>query len=328
MLPRLGDRPAIQNEAAAVITTKPHKILFPTDFSHTGDLALQLAVSFARHAWAELVLVHVQQPGAIYTGDFYHGPPEPDELTLNRMLKSLNPRIHGLRCSRFLLSGEPAETISKFAVEHEIDLIVVGTHGCNGIASVIVGSTALEIIEQAPCPVLAISTLPRSQDAQTISPPDPNVPLSAKQLLDTLDDLVTTCVDSEYGLGEATRDVRHSGLAIFLEDRAEQRRSFAEEIQLVATARGQVPNRRGSLQGKLFRKWLHLEAALGDDEAIVEALLREEQQTSDQYRTALGFDLPDDVRETLERHLAEIDLLERGLLGIQASGALTLNAPK
>ena len=55
------------------------KILFPTDFSHTGDAALALATSMARDTGATLLIIHVEEPPMAYGGgEMYYGVPEPD----------------------------------------------------------------------------------------------------------------------------------------------------------------------------------------------------------------------------------------------------------
>ena len=41
---------------------KAKTILFPTDFSHTGDAALELATMLARDSGANLMIVHVEEP--------------------------------------------------------------------------------------------------------------------------------------------------------------------------------------------------------------------------------------------------------------------------
>lgn len=302
------------------------RVLFPTDFSRTGDVAMQLAVSFASHAWAELVIVHVQEPGQSYLGDYYYGTVEPSDEDLARMLTELIPQKKQLRCRTELLRGRPALAIPQFARDNQTDLIVIGTHGCSGLASVIVGSVAEEVIRNAPCPVLAIRTLSSEHEPSLdFTEPTTDRRLGVKELLDTLDDLITINVDSQHGLREAAADVHHGGLKILLADRADQHRDFAEELQLLAALRGDVPNRRGSLQGRLYRKWIQLSAALGDDASVVKACVREEGHASREYVRALQLPLPDDVRESLRRHLAEIDLLSRGLRGVQQAGVLECN---
>ncbi len=43
-----------------------------------------------------------------------------------------------------------------YAKEHEIDLIVIATHGRTGLSHVLLGSVAERIVREAPCPVLTL----------------------------------------------------------------------------------------------------------------------------------------------------------------------------
>ncbi|HEY3987591.1 universal stress protein, partial [Cedecea sp.] len=59
-----------------------------------------------------------------------------------------------------LLIGVPFEEIVRYAVEHEIDLIVMPTHGRTGLAHFLLGSTAERVISHSDCPVVVIRTRP------------------------------------------------------------------------------------------------------------------------------------------------------------------------
>ena len=52
--------------------------------------------------------------------------------------------------------GEPAPEIAKAVRDYDIDLVTVVTHGRRGLARALFGSTAEEIIAEAPCPVLTV----------------------------------------------------------------------------------------------------------------------------------------------------------------------------
>ena len=52
--------------------------------------------------------------------------------------------------------GLPAEEIVQYADEHAIDLIVMGTHGREGVMRVVLGSVAESVVRRAPCPVLTV----------------------------------------------------------------------------------------------------------------------------------------------------------------------------
>ncbi len=52
--------------------------------------------------------------------------------------------------------GAPWREIDRFALEHDVDLIVVGSHGRRGIPRALLGSVAEKVVRTAPCPVLVV----------------------------------------------------------------------------------------------------------------------------------------------------------------------------
>jgi len=301
------------------------RILFASDYSRTGDLAFALAASIARHAGAELLVVHVEQASNEYGGEHYHGTANPTTDVLRRELERLAPASSQVPCSYHLLAGKPAKAIVDFASHQNVDLIVMSTHGCTGIASVIVGSVAEEVIRTASCPVLAVKTVSEQEMYGIECKVEDQPRIGLKQQLQTLGNLVEVCVDSARGLQAAADDVKHGGLKVLLSDRAEQRGDFAEELQAEAVTRGAVPILRGTLLGRIFRQWIHLSKALGDDATVLNACLKEEEHTLKEYGKALGLGLPEGTRRLLQRQLAEIRLLDRALLGIKEAGVLEIN---
>ena len=135
------------------------KILFPTDFSHTGDAALALATALARDTGATLIIVHVEEPTNVYAGgEFYYGIPNPPTDELRRMLAEVKPTDPAVACEHRLLSGDPAGSVVRFADEEKFDLIVMGTHGRTGIVRVLMGSVAESIVRRANCPVITFKS--------------------------------------------------------------------------------------------------------------------------------------------------------------------------
>jgi nucleotide-binding universal stress UspA family protein len=53
-------------------------------------------------------------------------------------------------------SDQPADEITRYAKQAEIDLIVMGTHGRDGLAHLLVGSVAERVVRTASCPVLTV----------------------------------------------------------------------------------------------------------------------------------------------------------------------------
>lgn len=131
------------------------KILFPTDFSHCGDAALELASTLAKESGATLVIAHVQEPSVAYAGgEFYYGLPEPSEEAMDAMLANLRPTDPSVPHEHRLISGDPATAIVKFAQDENVDMIVMGTHGRSGFMRLLMGSVAEAVVRNAPCPVL------------------------------------------------------------------------------------------------------------------------------------------------------------------------------
>lgn len=138
---------------------KIEKILFPTDFSHTGDAALSMATALARDNGAKLYIVHVQEPPAFYGGgEMYYGMLDPSTDELIKMLEKVKPNDPNVPYEQRLLSGDPAGALVEFAENEKIDLIVLGTHGRSGLSRLLMGSVAEAVVRRAPCPVLTFKS--------------------------------------------------------------------------------------------------------------------------------------------------------------------------
>ena len=138
-------------------------ILFPTDFTPHARSALKYAAAFAREARGKIVLFSVQTaevPANLMTLPLRVFEDQDAQwfLQLRKQVAELlaDPIIEGLEVEPVIVEGEPAVTIAKAVRDYEIDLVTVVTHGRRGLARALFGSTAEEIIAEAPCPVLTI----------------------------------------------------------------------------------------------------------------------------------------------------------------------------
>jgi nucleotide-binding universal stress UspA family protein len=52
--------------------------------------------------------------------------------------------------------GKPEREVVAFAEEHDIDHIVIGSHGRSGVSRVLLGSVAEKIVRRAPVPVTVV----------------------------------------------------------------------------------------------------------------------------------------------------------------------------
>lgn len=141
------------------------KILFATDFSHTGDAALSLATTLAKENGATLLIAHAIEPTEAYSGgEFYYGIPEPSGEELERMLREVKPIDSDVPVEYRLVTGTPSKAIVELAENEEVDMIVLGTHGRTGLSHVLMGSVAEQIVRRAKCPVLTYKSPAKQTD--------------------------------------------------------------------------------------------------------------------------------------------------------------------
>ena len=52
--------------------------------------------------------------------------------------------------------GKPFVEIIHHARDHDVDLIVIGTHGRGAVQHALLGSVAEQVVRTSPCPVLTV----------------------------------------------------------------------------------------------------------------------------------------------------------------------------
>ena len=133
------------------------KILFPTDFSVVAEHAFQYAVAMAHDSKGELIILHVVEPGSMYSSSdkYFYTEDNPNNEQIGRQLEAIVPHAT-VRFRHVLVVGSPAEKILELADSEHADLIVLGTHGWTGLQHLLMGSVAETIVRRAPCPVMTV----------------------------------------------------------------------------------------------------------------------------------------------------------------------------
>lgn len=149
---------------------KLERILFATDFSEYADDARQYACELADRFHAELHALHVIEDIYSYVPDvgmgvaypaFIENLPALREQQELEAMKMLSEQIEASfeKDNRVVIAtrfGAPFLEIIKYAREHFVDLIVMGTHGRTGLKHVLVGSVAENVVRKSYCPVMTI----------------------------------------------------------------------------------------------------------------------------------------------------------------------------
>lgn len=140
------------------------RILFPTDFSEPSQQAAQYAMALADQFGAELHLLHVISQVMPYAdaSSVWLMPADETQEQLEAAEKYLLKNVIDPEWSakhtvvHKTVVGFAVEEILEYAKNHNIDLIVVGTHGYTWLAHALIGSVAEKVIRTANCPVLTV----------------------------------------------------------------------------------------------------------------------------------------------------------------------------
>jgi nucleotide-binding universal stress UspA family protein len=135
-------------------------ILFATDFSSASAAALNHALSIARRYDARVYISHVIRPDAyqLVPPEAVAMASEQTRLYAEQHMAQLlvSGRLRDIPHQVLLEQGELWSTLAKLLDQHEIDLIVVGTHGRTGVRKLLLGSAAEEIFRMSHRPVLTV----------------------------------------------------------------------------------------------------------------------------------------------------------------------------
>ena len=139
-----------------------NSILFPTDFSPAAEDAFSHASHLAAQYDAEIhvfTVVTPEEAGQVNPMDYLplESSEESDDLYLTGGEDADAPASQPIRAVYQKMEGpDPAESILDYANEHDVDLVVMGTHGRRGVERLLTGSVSEEVVRRAPCPVFTV----------------------------------------------------------------------------------------------------------------------------------------------------------------------------
>ncbi|HEY0060014.1 MAG TPA: universal stress protein [Flavisolibacter sp.] len=137
------------------------KLLVPTDYSPTADKAFAYALSLAKKAGAEILLLHCMTlPSPPLTEDHEELDKRSDELERAALRKLDDYKLFALgqsvQVQAMTKSGTLVETIIATASEYNADFIVMGTLGTTGLNTMIFGTHTAAVIARSSLPVIAV----------------------------------------------------------------------------------------------------------------------------------------------------------------------------
>lgn len=131
--------------------------LVPVDFSENSLQALDLALAISTPKVDRITVIHVIETrydfanqAAVFTQmQAREGKKRGKELLAKHQDSQVSLKFK-------LEEGKSAFQISQLAKKLKIDLIVMGTQGASGVTKSLIGTVAVSVIREAPCPVLVV----------------------------------------------------------------------------------------------------------------------------------------------------------------------------
>ena len=137
------------------------RILAPFDFSEYSIHSVQRAIELAKRFDATVQVLYVLEQEvhpAFLMGWKESISGRINEIRRNArtaLMDALGPeRLEGVEIHVKIGDDRSDREIVRFCDEHNIDLVVMGTHGLSGIDRALLGSTTERVVRTAPCPVL------------------------------------------------------------------------------------------------------------------------------------------------------------------------------
>jgi nucleotide-binding universal stress UspA family protein len=136
-------------------------IIVPVDFSEQSEYALKVAASLAHKQKAEILVLHMLElnEAMITSSEGFH--PEQTVFLLKLAEKRLGEfldkaYLKGLKITPVIKHFKVFGEVNDIAEKHHADMIVMGSHGTDGLREIFVGSNAEKVVRHSEIPVLVV----------------------------------------------------------------------------------------------------------------------------------------------------------------------------
>jgi nucleotide-binding universal stress UspA family protein len=137
------------------------RVLIPYDGSEQADQAVAHAA--AERDGDEIVLLYVLDfleagydapPDAVVPGyweEWYEEAERNGRELLTEAAAAFEDEIE-----TDVVVGRPAETILEYVDDHDVDAVIMGSHGRDGLSRILLGSVAETVVRRSPVPVTVV----------------------------------------------------------------------------------------------------------------------------------------------------------------------------
>ncbi len=131
-------------------------IIVGTDFSKGSYTALELAIDIANKVKCGIKLIWVKKEKNLLSGEQIASTELLAKDKLQELCNLYRPNLQYGDIEWAVKTGKVASNLTEEAQAENAPMIVIGTNGASGFEKYWMGSTAVRIVQESPCPVLTI----------------------------------------------------------------------------------------------------------------------------------------------------------------------------
>ena len=132
-------------------------------FAHDGGMLAERAMVYLEHVArvedAEVTVLHVyDQPQRYSATEGYEALCKQYDAIAQEIVDDAVAALadRGVTAHGLVLPGNSAQMILETAEREDVSLIVIGSRGPSSMTELLLGSVSLEVLRNAPCPVLVV----------------------------------------------------------------------------------------------------------------------------------------------------------------------------
>ena len=135
------------------------KIIVPVDFSEYSEFALEAAASLAQKFGSELIVLHMLELSNAIISSANETLNQEAVFYLKLAEQKFDtfldkPYLKNIKVTPVVKHFKVWSEVNDVALEHNADLIVMGSQGSSGIKEVLIGSNTEKVVRYANIPVL------------------------------------------------------------------------------------------------------------------------------------------------------------------------------
>lgn len=137
------------------------KIIVPVDFSEQSEYALKVAASLAKKYGSEIFALHMLELSDALVSSSEGLQQEHAMFLLKVAEKRFDtfldkPYLKGIKITPIIKHFKVFSEVNEIAQKHGADLVVIGSHGTDGLKEIFVGSNTEKVVRNSNIPVLII----------------------------------------------------------------------------------------------------------------------------------------------------------------------------